>query len=527
MFYFLLVSRRTTSKISKIAKISLAGSLLSLIFSVIQIIPVAPVHATTTLESYGLNYKQAGFSLNPGFSTGSTWTMQSWFRINSYGGSGGADVFFLSNDYVAKGNYASGLNVFISGGNTVTVDNNYVASRNFVCPTFSLNTWYQITIVRDSQEQVFINGSPSCGNPQAKTNGTNVYEIGQRSAPQMVTAGADISSLRLDTGATFSSSATSVTVPSWPLTKNGNTKFLLTTNSVPTQDGTGTQTLTLQRFSGYSSGTISASQLYLTTQTISFVTTNYNLEYGSTQQLSVQGTSGSGAVTYSAGSSNACTVNSSTGLVSITAASGTCSISATIAADSEYSSATTATPVSITVSKANQANLVASQVTSTSTWNGTAYTAVPSFSTTGGTDNGAVTYSVTSGTATSCTLSDSTASATLTASTSGTCTITAKKAATTNYNSVTSTLVFTFVKASTTITSVSSHSAVTYGNAFYETATVSPSSATGTVLFSNNGTPVTGCSAAVITSGVATCSSWLPSVGSYSNITAVYSGDGS
>ena len=524
MFYFLLVSRRATSKISKIAKISLAGSLLSLIFSAIQIIPVAPVHATTTLESHGLNYKKAGFSLNPGFSTGSTWTMQSWFRINSYGGSGEADVFFLSNDYAAKGNYASGLNVFISGGNTVSVDTNYVASRNFFCPTFSLNTWYHITIVRDSQEQVFINGSPSCGNPQAKTNGTNVYAIGQRSAPQMVTADADISSLRLDTGATFSSSATSVTVPSWPLTKNGNTQFLLTTNSVPTQDGTGTQTLTLQRFSGYSSGTISASQRYLTTQTISFVTTNYNRAYGSTQQLSVQGTSGSGAVTYSAGSSNACTVNSSTGLVSITAASGTCSISATIDADSEYSSATTATPVSITVSKANQANLVASQVTSTSTWNGTAYTAVPSFSTTGGTDNGAVTYSVTSGTATSCTLSNSTASATLTASTSGTCTITATKAATTNYNSVTSTLVFTFVKASTTITLVSSHSAVTYGTTFYETATVSPSSATGTVLFSNNGTPVTGCTSVNLISGVAVCSTWKPSVGIYDSITATYSG---
>lgn len=524
MFHFFLVSRRATSKISKIVIISLAGSFLTVVFSAVQIMPVVPAHAATTLESHGLNYKKAGFSLNPGFSTGSTWTMQSWFRINSYGGSGEADVFFLSNDYAAKGNYASGLNVFISGGNTVSVDTNYVASRNFFCPTFSLNTWYHITIVRDSQEQVFINGLPSCGSPQAKTNGTNVYAIGQRSAPQMVTADADISSLRLDTGATFSSSASSVTVPSWPLSKNGNTLFLLTTNSVPTQDGTGTQTLTLQRFSGYSSGTISASQRYLTTQTISFGTTSYNRAYGSTQQLSVQGTLGSGAVTYSAGSSNACTVNSSTGLVSITASSGTCSISATIAADSEYSSATTATPVSITVSKANQANLVASQVTSTSTWNGTAYTAVPTFSTTGGTDNGAVTYSVTSGTATSCSLSNSTATGTLTASTSGTCTVTATKAATTNYNSATSTLVFTFVKASTTTTLVSSHSAVTYGSTFNETATVSPSSATGTVSFSNNGTPITGCSSVNLISGVAVCSTWRPSVGIYDSITATYSG---
>jgi len=98
MSYFLLVSRRATAKISKIVIISLLGSFLTVVFSAMQIIPVSPAHAATTLESHGLNYKKAGFSLNPGFSTGSTWTMQSWFRINSYGGSGEADVFFLSND---------------------------------------------------------------------------------------------------------------------------------------------------------------------------------------------------------------------------------------------------------------------------------------------------------------------------------------------------------------------------------------------------------------------------------------------
>jgi hypothetical protein len=244
------------------------------------------------------------------------------------------------------------------------------------------------------------------------------------------------------------------------------------------------------------------------------------MSYDETATLTTSGKSGSGAITYTVNSGCSFTGNT----LKATGASGNCTVSATIAADSTYAAATSTT-LTIPLSKANQANLVASQVTSTSTWNGTAYTAVPTFSTTGGTDSGAVTYSVTNLTATGCTLSNATASATLTASTSGTCTVTATKAATTNYNSTTSTLVFTFLKASTTTTLVNSHLAVTYGTTVYETATVSPSSATGTISFASNGTPITGCSSVNLVSGVAVCSTWKPSVGTYSPITATYSGD--
>ncbi len=258
----------------------------------------------------------------------------------------------------------------------------------------------------------------------------------------------------------------------------------------------------------------------LTSQTINLASSKSSMSYDETATLTTSGKSGSGAITYTANSG--CTFTGNT--LKATGASGNCTVSATIAADSTYAAATSST-LTIPLSKANQANLVASQVTSTSTWNGTAYTAVPTFSTTGGTDSGAVTYSVTNLTATGCTLSNATASATLTASTSGTCTVTATKAATTNYNSTTSTLVFTFLKASTTTTLVNSHSAVTYGTTVYETATVSPSSATGTISFASNGTPITGCSSVNLVSGVAVCSTWKPSVGTYSPITATYSGD--
>jgi hypothetical protein len=86
-------------------------------------------------------------------------------------------------------------------------------------------------------------------------------------------------------------------------------------------------------------------------QSLSFATTSYSKSYGDTQSVLATGT-GSGAITYSAGSSTACTVNSTTGLVTITASSGSCTISASIATDTNYNSANSSNSVTITVSTA-------------------------------------------------------------------------------------------------------------------------------------------------------------------------------
>lgn len=83
-----------------------------------------------------------------------------------------------------------------------------------------------------------------------------------------------------------------------------------------------------------------------------------------------------------------------------------------------------------------------------------------------------------------------------------------------------------FPTASTTSLTPASTSS-TYGSTNTLTATVSPNTATGTVDFKNNGTSISGCNAATVTAGVATCSTWKPGVGTYTNLTAVYSGDGS
>ena len=71
---------------------------------------------------------------------------------------------------------------------------------------------------------------------------------------------------------------------------------------------------------------------YLQVRTLAFATTSYTLAYGATQTVVAAPSSGAGngTLTYSAGSSTACTVNPSTGLVTITESTGTCAIQASI-----------------------------------------------------------------------------------------------------------------------------------------------------------------------------------------------------
>jgi aspartate 1-decarboxylase len=81
---------------------------------------------------------------------------------------------------------------------------------------------------------------------------------------------------------------------------------------------------------------------------------------------------------------------------------------------------------------------------------------------------------------------------------------------------------YTFPTPSTTTLSTQNFSAV-YGGANTFTATISPNTATGSVVFKKSDGS-TFCTSSVV-SGVATCSTWKPNVGDYTGITAVYGGD--
>jgi hypothetical protein len=82
-------------------------------------------------------------------------------------------------------------------------------------------------------------------------------------------------------------------------------------------------------------------------------------------------------------------------------------------------------------------------------------------------------------------------------------------------------------KKTTTTTVSSSLDPSTVGEAVTYTATVSPAAATGTIEFKEEGTPITGCTAEIISSSTATCTvTGYPTWSSY-GITAAYSGDSS
>jgi hypothetical protein len=146
--------------------------------------------------------------------------------------------------------------------------------------------------------------------------------------------------------------------------------------------------------------------------------------YGTTPTLTTTGGSGTGTVTYSAGASTGCSVSGTT--LTVINVSGTCSITATKAADTNYNSVTSAAQT-VTLQKANQTALV---VVDPGT---VVYGTTPTLSITGGSGTGAVTFS--HGASTDC----SVAGTTLTVINVGpSCDITATKAADTNYNIATS-----------------------------------------------------------------------------------------
>lgn len=168
-----------------------------------------------------------------------------------------------------------------------------------------------------------------------------------------------------------------------------------------------------------------------------------------TSALSTTGGSGTGAVSYNV-VSGPCSIAGST--LSATGA-GTCSITATKAANTTYAAATSA-PISVTVNPGTQAALAASASPAAISFNGTS-----TLSTTGGSGTGAVTFAVTAG-GSFCSVSG----ATLTGTGVGSCTVTATKAADTNYNAATATVNVTVNQAAqSALTAAASPASIVYG----------------------------------------------------------------
>ncbi len=151
-----------------------------------------------------------------------------------------------------------------------------------------------------------------------------------------------------------------------------------------------------------------------------------SLTYGTTGTVAVSGGSGTGAVAISAGASTGCAVDAVARTVTVTDASGTCSITATKAGDGNYLAASAT--ASVALLKASQATLSITGPASL------AYGAPGTVTTSGGSGNGAL--AVSAGTSTGCAVDGTSVTVTDAGNTS--CTLVATKAGDNNYFDATS-----------------------------------------------------------------------------------------
>ena len=209
---------------------------------------------------------------------------------------------------------------------------------------------------------------------------------------------------------------------------------------------------------GYFQFYIPAATTTSLTATPAKLSVDYNAATQQTDQITVTGAMGTGALTYSvaAQSTQICSVDAN-GLVTDKTA-GTCVINVSKAADSNYTiQNTTAT---ITFNKLAQAELVATLDTTSEpfVWSPKA---TDQITTTGGTGTGGVTYAVDSSSTSVCSVNASTGL--ITDITAGTCLVNVTKAADVNYNVVTDQVSVVFTKINpAAITLTASPASITY-----------------------------------------------------------------
>ncbi|HEY5273016.1 MAG TPA: putative Ig domain-containing protein [Acidimicrobiales bacterium] len=205
--------------------------------------------------------------------------------------------------------------------------------------------------------------------------------------------------------------------------------------------------------------------------------------YNTPLTLATTGGSGSGALTYAVTAGTAgCSITSG---VLIAARAGTCTVTATLAASTDYTAISSAA-TTITIAEIAQAPLT---ITSTS---GTINTAL-ALGATGGSDGGAITYVLNAAGTANCSIS----SGVLSASTAGTCTVTATMAGNADYNAVSSPqTTITIAKTNQAVLSITSTSGV-YNSSL--TLTSSGGSDGGAVTYSLSSAGTADCS---ITNGV-------------------------
>jgi hypothetical protein len=199
-------------------------------------------------------------TLSPGIIAGSTsttpFTVEGWFYSTITPGTNSGPVLLSTDTSSATPAYSKALTVNIGSATQIVVDSNGAAALTFsFAETMLINTWYYVAVTRDSSGfiQVWM-GKDGDVNATASTTGRvsvggnvnwNLAGL-SNSIGAFVPAGRSttgyISNLRVDNTSLYTTTASTISIPTTPFSVVSGTVFLH--NSATLTDETGTQTLT-------------------------------------------------------------------------------------------------------------------------------------------------------------------------------------------------------------------------------------------------------------------------------------------
>jgi hypothetical protein len=198
-------------------------------------------------------------TLTPGIVAGSTsttpFTVEGWFYSTVTPGTNSGPVLLSTDTSSANPTYAKALTVNIGSATQIVVDSNGAAAQTFsFAETMLVNTWYYVAVTRDSSGYIQVwMGKKGDTNATASTTGrqqliTTAWNLTglSNTIGAFVPAGRSttgyISNLRVDNTSLYTTTASTISIPTTPFSVVSGTVFLH--NSATLTDETGTQTLT-------------------------------------------------------------------------------------------------------------------------------------------------------------------------------------------------------------------------------------------------------------------------------------------
>ncbi len=367
------------------------------------------------------------------------------FTLNVSGGNGNGTVAWSStNPNVLAVNATTG-EVTVVGTGSATINAVKAADNNYLGTTASVT----LTVGRANQAPLSISG-----------------------APEMITVDTGVFSLTVTGGSSFG--------PTLWTSSDPNVLAVDPISGTVTVVGVGSAVIIATKLGDMNYNDTSATLLLTVNKTLqaplTIIGVPATVNYGDAAfTLGTSGGSGTGAVAWSSSNANVLAVNATTGAVTVVGA-GSATITATKAGGNDYSDATAT--VTITVNKIAQSALTITGTPSSVKYGDAAF----ALGTSGGSGNGAVTWSSSN----SSVLSVNAAIGAVTVTGTGTAVITASKAADTNYNIITATVTISVSKASQgTLTITGKPATVKYGDAAFTLGT-SGGNGTGAVTWSSS-----------------------------------------